>query len=120
MSTSWKVIVSKAIDFAREKPGWALLFFVLVITVLPGVSSYKSAFWGKASGQDAAISEALAKLQQQTITLSSEIEAEREARIEEIMRLKEDEKLLSKDSIRLMVKEELLVFGDRLILRLKE
>jgi len=120
LSASSAKIIEKALDFVSKKPGWALVFFVLTLMVLPGVTTYGASFFGKESGKESAISEALAELRQKDTTLASEIKATREAWIEEIVRLKEDGKLLSEDSIRLMIKAELEEFGDRLIKRLKE
>ena len=119
LSAASAKVIEKALDFVSKKPGWALVFFVLTLMILPGVATYGTSFFGKESGKESAISEALAELRQKDITLASEIKATTKAWIEEIVRLKEDEKLLSKDSIRLMIKAELEEFGDRLIERLK-
>ena len=59
------------------------------------------------------------ELKQKTFTLGSEIEVEREARIREIMTLKDDGKLLSVEAIRLLIIEENQKMEDRLVKRLK-
>jgi len=109
-------LAAKIIDLIQTKPGWALVFAILFIIMANGVSSYGFSFWG----QNSSVTTTLAKLEQANKTLKSEIEAERESRIREILTLKEDGKLLSEDSIKLMIRDELDKFEDRLVKRLKQ
>lgn len=109
-------LAEKIVDFMREKPKWALVFGVLIFVASQGTISYGTSFFSVNS----AVTEKLAKLTQDAITLKSEIEAERKDRITEITRLKEDGKLLSEDSIKVMIREELDKFEERLVKRLKE
>ena len=115
-------LASKAIDFAKEKPIWAAFYFLVLITVYPGVVSVGTSFWS----QDSAVTSALAELRkdnedlkQGAVSLASEIKAERETRILEMVRLKEEGKLLSEDSIKLTIRDELDRFEERLVKMLK-
>ncbi|KKL11899.1 hypothetical protein LCGC14_2541150 [marine sediment metagenome] len=108
-------LASKIVDLMIKRPVWALIFMLMTFIISGSGVSYGVSFLGQGSK----IEVILAKLKQEDMTLKSEIKAEREARIEEIMRLKDDEKLLSKDSIKLMIRTELDKFEERLISRLK-
>jgi len=108
-------LASKIIDLIQTKPGWALVFAILFLIMANGISSYGFSFWG----QNSSVTATLAKLEQANRTLKSEIESERESRIREILTLKEDGKLLSEASIRLIIIEELQKSEDRLVKRLR-
>lgn len=109
-------LAEKIVDLMTKRPIWALIFMLMTFLISGGGVSYGISFFGQSS----AVTLALAKLKQQDMTIKSEIKAEREARIEEQMRLKDDGKLLSEDSIKLMIRNELDKFEDRLLKRLKE
>jgi len=108
-------LASKIIDLIQTKPGWALVFAILFLIMANGISSYGFSFWG----QNSSVTATLAKLEQADRTLKSEIKSERESRIREILTLKEDGKLLSEASIRLIIIEELQKSEDRLVKRLR-
>lgn len=109
-------LASKVVDLMQKRPVWALIFMLMAFVISGGGVSYGVSFLGQSS----AVTSVLAGLKQKDITLKSEIKAEREARIEEIMRLKDDGKLLSKASIKLMIREELDKFEERLVKRLRK
>ena len=117
--------VKAAIDFMKEKPKWALVFVLLIsqgtisygVGFLPfsGSRTKEIASLGKLTEEIKTLQENVQTGAQEIRTLKSEIKAERQARIAEITYFKEDGKLLSGDSIRLMFKEELERFEEKLL-----
>ena len=114
MANGKAVLAGKVVDLMQKRPVWALVFMLMTFMLSGGATSYGISFLG----QGAKLTSAVAELQRKDDYILSEINAERKARVEEITRLKEDGKLLSEDSIRLMIKEELQRFEDRLVKRL--
>lgn len=112
----------KLFDLARERP---LVAIILSLTIIGSVS-FGASFLGQGSKITNAVADLKTKvddLNTKNIYLNSAIKTEELSRIAEIVTLKEDGKLLSEDSIRLMIKKELEdaldKFEDRLVARLQ-
>ncbi len=108
-------VAGKVVDLMQKRPWWALVFMLMTFVLSGGATSYGISFIGTGSK----ISSEVAGLKNKDIYLESLINAVDKARIEEQIRLKEDGKLLSEDSIRLIIVEELRKSEDRIIARLK-
>lgn len=107
-------VAEKVVDLMTKRPVWALVFMLLTFIISGGGVSYGISFLGQGSK----ITTEVAELKRKYVYLDSAIKSADRARIEEQVRLKEDGKLLSEASIRLIIKEELEDFEDRLIKRL--
>ena len=108
-------LMSKIVGLAEQRPITAIVLGLIVLGMLTGGGSFAASFFGFGSS----VAKELAVLQQKTITLSSEIKAEREARIEEITRLKEDGKLQSDSDINVQMRKALDKFEERFFMKLK-
>jgi len=115
MPTNGIKLLTGIFSLAEKRPITAIILALIVLAIFTGGGSFIGSFWG----QDSAVTKALADLENKNTYLASAIKQEEKDRIREITQLKEDEKLLSKDSIRLMIKKELEDFEDRLVARLK-
>ena len=107
-------LLTGIVNLAEKSPITAVILALIILAIFTGGGSFIGSFWG----QDSKISSAIAELQNKNVYLESFINAVDKARIEEHVRLKEDGKLLSEASIRLIIKQELQDFADRFILRL--
>jgi len=108
-------LMSKIVGLAEQRPVVAIVLALIILGMLIFGGSFTASFLGFGSS----VAKELAVLQQKTITLSSEIKAEREARIEEITRLKEDGKLQSDSDIQVQIGKTLNEFETRFFTRLK-
>ena len=115
MPTNGIKLLTGIVSLAEKRPIVAILLALIILAIFNGGISYVFGSWGQGS----AVTNKLAELEGENKYLKSAIKQETKDRIREITQLKEDEKLLSKDSIRLMIKEELEKFGDKLIARLR-
>jgi len=107
-------LMSKIVGLAEQRPVVAIVLALIVMGIFMGGGSFAASFFGLGSS----VAKELATLQQKTITLSSEIRAERKARIEEITRLKEDGKLQSDSDIQVQIGKTLNEFETRFFTRL--
>lgn len=107
--------VTQITELAKTRPIVAIVLALIILATFNGGISY---LFGS-MGQGNEISNELADLKRQDTYLKSAIKQETIDRVREITQLKEDGKLLSEDSIRLMIKSELQDFEDRLVARLK-
>ena len=108
-------LMTKIVDLGKTNPFTAVILALIVLGMFFGMINYGTSFLG----QRAAVTKALAALEAKDRYLESAIDAERIARIEEQVRLKEDGKLQSDSDIGVKIREELDKFEERLIRRLK-
>ena len=108
-------LMSKIVGLAEQRPIVAIVLSLIVLGIVIFGGSFTASFFGFGSS----VAKELAVLQQTTMTLASEIKAERVARIEEITRLKEDGKLQSDSDINVQMRKELDKFEERFFTRLK-
>ncbi len=106
-------LMAKIVDLAKTNPVTAVILALIVLGMFFGLINYGTSFLG----QRAAVTKALAALEAKDRYLESSINAERVARIEEQVRLKEDGKLLTDSDIVVKIREELDKFEQRLIKR---
>ena len=104
-------LMTKIVDLAKTNPFTAVVLTLIFVGTFSGGISYATGFLGQTS----AVTKELALLKAKDVYLESEIKAERIARIEEQVRLKEDGKLLTESDIIVKMRDELDKFEQRLI-----
>ena len=114
MPTNGIKLLTGIVSLAEKRPIVAIMLALIILAIFNGGISY---VFGSL-GQGSAVTNALADLKSKNTYLASAIKQEEKDRIKEITQLKEDGKLLSEASIRLMIKSELQEFEDRLVARL--
>jgi len=114
-------LLTEIFGLAEKRPITAIILALIILSVFTGGGSFIGSFWG----QDSAVAKEIAGLERKYDNLKGEetylksaIKQETKDRIREITQLKEDGKLLSEDSIKLMIRDELDKFEERLIARL--
>jgi len=115
MPTNGIKLLTGIVSLAEKSPITAVILALIILAMFTGGGSFIGSFFG----QDSAVTKELADLKLESTYTKSAIKQETKDRIREITQLKEDGKLLSEASIRLMIKEELQEFEDRLVARLK-
>jgi len=111
-------LMTKIVDLGKTNPITAIILGLIILALFTGGGSFAATFFGQDIKIEMAIAELRKDLGSQDTYLRSAVKQETKDRIREIMQLKDDGKLLSEASIRLMIKSELQTFEDRLILRL--
>jgi len=118
-TTNGLKLMVKIVDLAKARPLTAIILALISAALFTGSVSFGASYLGQGSKISMAVAELRKDLEVTDTYLKSAVKQESKDRIREIMQLKEDGKLLSEDSIRLMIKDELQIFEDRLIKRLK-
>ena len=112
-------LMTKIVDLGKTNPVTAIVLALIVLALFTGSISFGASFLGQGSKITNVVAELRRDLERQDTYLKSAVKQETKDRIREIMPLKDDGKLLSEASIRLIILEELRDFEERLILRLK-
>ncbi len=112
-------LMAKIVDLAKSRPITAIILSLITLALFTGGVSFGSSFLAQGSKISMAVAELKRDLEFTDTYLKSAIKVETDDRIREIMQLKDDGKLLSEASIRLIIFEELRKSEDRIIIRLR-
>ena len=118
MSNGVTKAITQIIELAKIRPIVAIILAIILFSSAQGGISYFLGSWGTGSEINSAVAALRNDLENQDRYLKSAIKQESIDRIREITQLKEDGKLLSEDSIRLIIFQELRKSEDRIIKRL--